>query len=815
MSNKVNFELGMNVTGYKQGMKDAKDSTQQYNTETKKIKDNLESFRSEMGRAKKEVQNLALAYNKLSKEAKQSQFGQEMKKQLDAAKQSAAELIDLQGDLSTELKNLASDTPVLDTLSDSMGIFMNVTSTAMGALAQFTGNEKDAQRAVVAFTTAQSALNTLTGIANALQSQSTLMLGIRKVQELATTAAIALRTAAESKGIVVTKAATVAQAAFNAVANANPYVLLATAIVTVIGAVASYIAITKDEEEEQEKVNKKIQEHIDKLKKQADAYVSAAGESIIMARDIENLRNEYANCNDEISKTAILEEAAEKFKKLGMEVKGTSQAEDILINQGDKVIELIRLQGEMAAVTALKIETLKNTIKGLMQLGFDADQAIDISKFNPEWKALEKSSNKIRSNIAKIKKDLNIKSDIFGSKSGGSKSGKQDIEIKIEKGSLAEAEKKLNELEEKRTKINIDSPDLPKIKKEIEDLKKEIAAKKIILGIEIDKSQAKTEILSEIEKKMQDELNEAKSALILAITTGDAKNIDELILKYDKLKESYEQYEQMKKNATEGVTVTGDKNYGPAKSGNFDKSIDGYNTAISTLEKKMQTLDLSDGLSETKEQWKQLAGLISQYREQLIELRELEEEATQTTTEKEIKDAEKLSKKYMKVSDAVGTVGDAFKSLSQIAEDDPALNIAGIIAEAIANVFAGFAQATVAASQTGNPFVWLAFALAGLATTLGMVAQIKSAAEAHAMGGIVGGSSYSGDTVLTRLNSGEMVLNKRQQQNLFNAIDSGNISSNSGPQTVQVQGVIHGTDILLVSKQTNKLRARTGTEIKF
>jgi len=804
----------MNVSGYKQGMKDAKDSTQQYNTETKKIKDNLQSFRGEMGRAKKEVQNLALAYSQLSKEAKQSQFGQEMKKQLDAAKQSAAELIDLQGDLSTELKNLASDTPVLDTLSDSMGIFMNVTSTAMGALAQFTGNEKDAQRAVVAFTTAQSALNTLTGIANALQSQSTLMLGIRKVQELATTAAIALRTAAESKGIVVTKAATVAQAAFNAVANANPYVLLATAIVTVIGAVASYIAITSEEEEEQERANKKIQEHIDKLKKQADAYVSAAGESIIMARDIENLREEYKNCNDEISKTAILEEAAEKFKKLGMEVKGTSQAEDILINQGDKVIELIRLQGEMAAVTALKIETLKNTIKGLMELGFDSDQANNIAKYNTQFQQLEKTENRLRKESAKLKKELNIKSDVFGSKSGGSKSGKQDIEIKIEKGSLAEAEKKLKELEEKRTKINIDSPDLPKIKKEIEDLKKDIAAKKIILGIEIDKSQTKTEILSEIEKKMQDELNEAKSALILAITTGDAKNIDELILKYDKLKESYEQYEQMKKNATEGVTVTGSKELGPAMSGDFDKSINGYNTAISALQNKMQSIDLSSGLDGAKEQWDQLAGLISQYREQLTELRELEEEATQTTADREAKKVDKLAKNYMKVSDAVGTVGDSFKSLSQIAENDPVLDVAGIIAEAIANVFAGFAQATAQAGSMG-PWAWIAFALAGLATTLGMVAQIKSAAEAHAMGGIVGGSSYSGDNILTRLNSGEMVLNKRQQQNLFNAIDSGNISSNSGPQTVQVQGVIHGTDILLVSKQTNKLRARTGTEIKF
>lgn len=49
-------------------------------------------------------------------------------------------------------------------------------------------------------------------------------------------------------------------------------------------------------------------------------------------------------------------------------------------------------------------------------------------------------------------------------------------------------------------------------------------------------------------------------------------------------------------------------------------------------------------------------------------------------------------------------------------------------------------------------------------------ATAPSTVEKHAEGGIVGGSSYSGDKVLTRLNSGEMVLNFDQQNRLFNAI---------------------------------------------
>ena len=50
------------------------------------------------------------------------------------------------------------------------------------------------------------------------------------------------------------------------------------------------------------------------------------------------------------------------------------------------------------------------------------------------------------------------------------------------------------------------------------------------------------------------------------------------------------------------------------------------------------------------------------------------------------------------------------------------------------------------------------------------VKSVLGFGEKHAEGGIVGGSSYSGDKVLTRLNSGEMVLNFDQQSRLFNAI---------------------------------------------
>jgi hypothetical protein len=96
-----------------------------------------------------------------------------------------------------------------------------------------------------------------------------------------------------------------------------------------------------------------------------------------------------------------------------------------------------------------------------------------------------------------------------------------------------------------------------------------------------------------------------------------------------------------------------------------------------------------------------------------------------------------------------------------------------------------------------------------------MISQIKSVtAGGYANGGIVEGSSYSGDKLIARLNSGEMVLNDRQQKNLFNMIDSGRFPSN-GQQQVVVTGKIKGTDLLLVQKNTNKVLSKRGNTISI
>ena len=68
--------------------------------------------------------------------------------------------------------------------------------------------------------------------------------------------------------------------------------------------------------------------------------------------------------------------------------------------------------------------------------------------------------------------------------------------------------------------------------------------------------------------------------------------------------------------------------------------------------------------------------------------------------------------------------------------------------------------------------------MAGLAAVaagaqLAAVIASQPAPPQFEQGGIVPGSSYTGDNMLARVNSGEMILNQQQQSQLFNMANGG------------------------------------------
>lgn len=119
-------------------------------------------------------------------------------------------------------------------------------------------------------------------------------------------------------------------------------------------------------------------------------------------------------------------------------------------------------------------------------------------------------------------------------------------------------------------------------------------------------------------------------------------------------------------------------------------------------------------------------------------------------------------------------IGSSFGILGQMAnqfgEDGLAfaLNSIGSISQMIMQL-ESLAIAKGVASAFDLPFP---ANLGAIATVIGAITSIFSSLPAFETGGIIPGTSFSGDRVLARVNSGEMILNSEQQSNLFKMLNS-------------------------------------------
>ena len=120
------------------------------------------------------------------------------------------------------------------------------------------------------------------------------------------------------------------------------------------------------------------------------------------------------------------------------------------------------------------------------------------------------------------------------------------------------------------------------------------------------------------------------------------------------------------------------------------------------------------------------------------------------------------------------------------------------------------ANAAEAATGAGKSLSWLPvvgpiLAIAAIGTIMGVMMSAMNKSK-FATGGIVPGNRI-GDMDLVRVNGGEMILNNRQQSNLFRMIDQNRLSaSNLNPKTVNFR--IQGDTLVGVIDNYNKKRSR-------
>lgn len=209
----------------------------------------------------------------------------------------AGEIKDAMADASAEVNQLASDTGNLDAILQTMTTGGGVFEAATGAMELFGAESENVEEAQRKLQATMAVVQGLTAIQNNLQRESALMLGVSAVQTWALQKAKLAEAAATRGGTVATIAATAAQKAFNLIAKANPYVLLATAIVSVVGALALFSRGSKEAERAQKALDEELantREQIDRIKSESDFNIEIAKAAGASEAAIRRMRLEAA-----------------------------------------------------------------------------------------------------------------------------------------------------------------------------------------------------------------------------------------------------------------------------------------------------------------------------------------------------------------------------------------------------------------------------------------------------------------------------------------------------------------------------------------
>lgn len=352
-----------------------------------------ESMRSRLRELRETIYNLEIEWRTMSDEQRKSDFGVALRKQLESAKKEGGDLADIMGDVQRAIQSEANDTGKFSALSEGINLAVSSATALTGAMELLGVSEEDAEKVQAQIQAGLAISNGLMQAQNVLQKESNLMIQIGNIQRWAQVKAEAAANVAKNAGTVATIKATVAQRAFNLVAKANPYVLLATAIVTVVGALFLFAKRSDDAKQKQEELNKEIE----RGKKVQEAYTGAFVDSATDSyNSFQRLRTMYnALGNDMAAKRKFIVDNKDAFRALGLEITSTAEAES-MFNSPDRLqafqnamIARARAMGAAAAAA----EKYKQAFEEESQVKASKQWKIvskDVYDRTPSWKRRKK-----------------------------------------------------------------------------------------------------------------------------------------------------------------------------------------------------------------------------------------------------------------------------------------------------------------------------------------------------------------------------------------------------------------------------------------
>lgn len=226
---------------------------------------------------------------------------------------------------------------------------------------------------------------------------------------------------------------------------------------------------------------------------------------------------------------------------------------------------------------------------------------------------------------------------------------------------------------------------------------------------------------------------------------------------------------------------------------------------ISSLQKVVSILkEIRNNTPIDYEYFEDLNTVIKMYEDKLGKAMGVEVKAPKTNTWDEFNSA------MADTSTIVNSLTNTFKENSEVTAASilqmvstalPAIGslISSISALTAAEAVEAGVAATGKAVSTSKHWIEAIAAVAALGAVVAAAisAASKPNIQRFANGGIVGGSSFTGDRVSAQVNSGEMILNRSQQANLFKI-------ANGGGTGKEVTFHISGTDLVGVMNNINR-----------
>jgi len=288
----------------------------------------------------------------------------------------------------------------MDDLMDAMESFTAIASVSEGIGALFGIDDSEIQRSIQKLLALQNVLKGIETINKQMQTGEGIGSWLSKGSEMAD------KMAASIVGVgKASKGATVATKALGTAFKALGIGLVIAGVMELIHIVEVWSEKQKKAAEEAEEAAEKTKKAIDE---QRNSFVGASATYMNTASRLSHLRAEYMTTNNEMRKTSIIKEATEIFKKFGISVKSVTDAQNILVNQGDKVIEMIRLQGDAAALAALRMEAFKKSFNMLLENGYDVRGASILAGNSGMVVELDKLLDNVSQKLSKYQKELGV-----------------------------------------------------------------------------------------------------------------------------------------------------------------------------------------------------------------------------------------------------------------------------------------------------------------------------------------------------------------------------------------------------------------------